>query len=406
MPYDNRAIGLQPATTNEATNLAAQVALVLVHGIRSGEDAWEPLMKLIEGDPDLADRVRVINFDYPSRILEPDPRRRVPDFNTVAEYLGTIIAEEIPADQPIIFAAHSQGGLIVQRYLAQQLDAGKGIELQRVRRVLMFATPNSGSEFALTWRRLLGRLIRNDQELELRPIAEQILETQQVIVNRVVNATETSANSVPIPIEAYAGASDNIVKRASARFVFREGGTLEGDHSTIIRPDSRESRVYQILKSRLLHDASRSGTADSGAATMEPVEPDEFSAERRAAELDISRDELLTDAAVRKIALALSEIDDLQQVLGRQNFVRMMPKYIRQYAEVGVGINPKLDLGGLVRVCGRFGSDGREALIEGVIAWFEPEDVAVKLALTTIEQEWPQNRPTSSSKAGGDNHPK
>ncbi|MGY2062793.1 hypothetical protein ACW9HQ_48580, partial [Nocardia gipuzkoensis] len=85
--------------------MAQQVALVLVHGIRSSKDAWNPVLELIDNDPDLTGRIRVLPVDYPARALEPDPRRRVPDFGAVAEYLETVLAEEIPADQPIVFAA-------------------------------------------------------------------------------------------------------------------------------------------------------------------------------------------------------------------------------------------------------------------------------------------------------------
>lgn len=132
----------------------AKVVLVLIHGINSDGHAWEPMIDLLEGDPTLGQNVSIVNFEYATGKIELRPNRTFPSISAIATALATTVKESVPPQLPIIFAAHSQGGLVVQRYLVQQLDLGRGEDLRRVKRVLLFATPNSGSNYASMLRSL------------------------------------------------------------------------------------------------------------------------------------------------------------------------------------------------------------------------------------------------------------
>ncbi|NNH69259.1 alpha/beta fold hydrolase [Nocardia uniformis] len=363
------------------------MALVVVHGILSDSGAWDPLLDLLDRDPDLAGRVRVVRVDYPSKLAELVPKKQLPELDTVAGFLGTQLAEQLVPDQQVVFAAHSQGGLIVQRYLAQQLSEGRGLELRRIRRILMFATPNSGSEYLLALRK---RWQRNPQERELRPLNEKIIRTQRMILDRVVHATETTATSVPIPIEAYAGLSDRVVLPQSATSVFPTGGVLPGDHSSIIRPTSADDLVYRIVKTRLLQEVQRSAHTPAAPVDSERVDQlnRSIASELRTQVITEPTEQRLTKEAVRQIAAALEKISDLIDPAVRSQFVMSMPLYVRQRMPPGGG-NPRLELAALVEICAIFGETGREALVVSMEWAFAREDPAVGRALDVIEQRWP-----------------
>jgi pimeloyl-ACP methyl ester carboxylesterase len=367
--------------------LPSQVTLVVVHGILSDSGAWNPLLDLLGKDSELAGHVQVVRVDYPSKLFELDPKKTVPDIDALGEYLGTELAERLAPGRPVVFAAHSMGGLVVQRYLAQRLAEGRGLELADVRRVLMFATPNSGSEFFLALRKWGAR---HRQENELRPLNAKIIATQKTIVNQIVRAIELTANSVPIPIEAYAGASDGVVSPQSARSIFTHSGVLPGDHSSIIRPASPDDLMYRIVKTRLLQEVrpGQQASADVPVAARVVELQNSIDDGIRAQHSNPTVGNRLDDDAVKQIATVLAEIRDLQSREGRQQFVMSLPGYIRERLP-GLGVSARLDLGAIVRLCADFGANGRQALVASLEWACPPQDVAFECALAVINQVWP-----------------
>ncbi|MGW4369541.1 SAVMC3_10250 family protein [Nocardia takedensis] len=221
------------------------VAVVLVHGLFSSARTWTAMRALLRADPGLA-AIETIDFEYPSPKLRLDPLRRIPDFDTLAESLQTFL-RTLP-HRRVILVTHSQGGLVAQRYLARMVMHANGLELERIRLVVMFACPNSGSEIFSALRRAARPLWFHPQERQLRPLDAAVAETHRIVVNRIIHAPSASAHEYPIPVRAYAGEEDNVVPPASARGVFPDTGVLPGDHSTIIRPDSAEHRTYRALR--------------------------------------------------------------------------------------------------------------------------------------------------------------
>ncbi|WP_216912763.1 esterase/lipase family protein [Nocardia noduli] len=368
--------------------LPAKVALVLVHGIDSGADAWDRMIALVRDDPDIHPWVQIENFVYPTGKLEWRPARTFPDIASVADSLRGRIERSLPAGMPIVFAAHSQGGLIVQRFLVQQLEAGRGVELRRVKSVLMFATPNLGSDYLEFLRRVARKLVDNAQEAELRLATREVVETLSKVTNRMVHAREVTATTVPIRFEAYAGLSDNIVKPHSARAVFGSGGSIPGDHSEIIRPTSRDSDAYQILRQALdpvvtesekpITELRDPGTGRSGVTIGDTGRP-----------LDIALD----------IANALARVETLQEFNGRNAFKQHFPPYIRNGLSFALGSTAVSDLGQLVRACIVYEDDGRAQLIEAITSWLEQREPAVQRALELIRRVWPEGL------RKGDSHP-
>ncbi len=362
--------------------MSAQVTLVLVHGILSSGEKWAPLVDLLLRDDDLAGRVKPMEVEYPSKLIEFGPTKRIPDLDTVADFLRTRVAEDVAPDHPIVFAGHSQGGLIIQRYLAQELHAGRGTDLGRVRRVMMFATPNGGSEFLLPLRRWWGR---HPQEKELRPLHEKIIDTQSTILRQVVNARDLTATTAPIPVEAFAGMSDRVVTPQSARAVFPYGGALEGDHSTVVVPKSNDALVYKIIKARLLRaiEENQPGTAE-GRADAADIAVRSLVDAQRATPLGGFRPD---DDAIRVIAEALAEVEDFIETANRRQFIRLMPRFIRERQETGSG-PARVQLLELVHVCATFEDAGRQALVVN-LRWGWENVPAAQRALDVIDSQWP-----------------
>ncbi|MGC4897449.1 alpha/beta fold hydrolase [Micromonospora sp. DT31] len=228
--------------------MSDRLGVVFVHGFLSSAATWSPFLRLIETDADLT-LVDPYTFEYPSPPVSLNPLRRIPDINDIADSLRTYLTHDLGDRSPLVLVTHSQGGLVAQRMLARTLAAGAGPELARIRRIVLFACPNSGSDLALLLRR--GGLWRHPQERELRPFNQAISDAHRIVVNQVIHATEVTAATCPILIVAYAGDRDAVVTPVSARSVFPEVGVLPGDHFSIIKPDSHGHRSYVALKRHL-----------------------------------------------------------------------------------------------------------------------------------------------------------
>jgi pimeloyl-ACP methyl ester carboxylesterase len=226
-------------------------AVVLVHGLFSSPATWDPLALLLTQDAELSANYDVLRFGYQSPRWKWRATKRIPDFNTIADSLSTYIEVECRSYQRLVLVSHSQGGLVIQRFLARMTGQGRGLELGRIRRVVLLACPNNGSELLLLARSSL-KLWRHPQERDLRPLSEPVMEAQRSVLNSIVFADRAGPDRCPIPFAVYAGESDNIVTPASAKSVFPSVGAIPGDHMSILRSDSTTHRTYTTVKANLL----------------------------------------------------------------------------------------------------------------------------------------------------------
>lgn len=225
--------------------MSLRAGLIFVHGFMSSPAVWSRFLRLIAADPALAE-LTVATFRYRAPAVSMHPLRRIPSLDDAADSLRTFLAVEFADCPRLALVSHSQGGLVVQRLLAQALARGQDREIAKIRLASMYACPHAGSDLALPLRRLAW-FWRNRQERELRPLRATVTETQQIVLNRVVHSDQN-----PIRIMVYAGESDAVVPPASARSVFPHAGTLPGDHFSIIQPDSHSHRSYTVLRRDLL----------------------------------------------------------------------------------------------------------------------------------------------------------
>ncbi|MBP5935433.1 NB-ARC domain-containing protein [Streptomyces acidiscabies] len=246
------------------TTADGQVGLVFVHGFMSSPRIWSAAAELIRQDPEL-DFATPLLFRYSSPRFRIHPLRTVPTFEVIADKLAGFIEVDAAAFRKLVLVTHSQGGLVVQRYLHRTLSDAEGLKLSRISGIVMFACPSAGSQLALSLRRS-GLFGWNPQEPQLRPLNAAVTEALRTVVNRVVHASEAGPASWPIPIIAYAGEEDGVVPPASAHTVFPDRRVVSGDHRTLIRPKSEEDDRYRQLRASLLAARDRHGTTPLDAA--------------------------------------------------------------------------------------------------------------------------------------------
>jgi pimeloyl-ACP methyl ester carboxylesterase len=203
--------------------------LVLVHGFWSSPKTWDRFVAAMERDPELVG-LRVHRFGYESpKVRLPFSWTRIPDYNDIAQSFVADLAASVPVG-PVAVVTHSQGGLIVQRYLTWMLREGRARELLRLRAILMLACPNNGSEYLRSIRKMAG-MGRHPQARDLETLNTDVADAHRAVHLNVVNATRVTDHACPIPIFAYSGRTDNVVLRGSGQSVFRHVGVLPGTTS-------------------------------------------------------------------------------------------------------------------------------------------------------------------------------
>jgi pimeloyl-ACP methyl ester carboxylesterase len=237
--------------------------LVLIHGFWSSPKTWDNLTRRLAADNDLAG-LRVHGFPYPSPKLPPRPGTRIPGYNDIAHSLPDYL-ESVTKQSDTAIVTHSQGGLILQRYLAWMLDEGRGRELETIKLIVMLACPNEGSEYLALIRRKLN-FDWHPQAQDLVVFNETVAATRRIVGKRVDLATAVGDFTCPIPIYAYAGVSDDIVSRLSAQSIFSNVGSLPGDHFSIHNPDAPDSNTFPTLKRLLRENLHQTGRQIEGAA--------------------------------------------------------------------------------------------------------------------------------------------
>jgi triacylglycerol esterase/lipase EstA (alpha/beta hydrolase family) len=236
--------------------------LVTIHGYWSSPTTWERLNDRWRADAEL-DGLRIHPFGYESPKMPklPFSPTRVPDYDDIAQTLAVELITVLADASEIAIVTHSQGGLILQRFLAWMVQQGRARELSRIRSVMLLASPNGGAQYLESVRHALG-YNRRPQAANLEVLNKQTTDTQRTVLERIVNATGLDDYQCRIPFHVYAGASDNIVPAASAQAAFPGAATLAGSHATILEPAVPGNRTAEIVKHHLLADlAARASSA-------------------------------------------------------------------------------------------------------------------------------------------------
>ena len=241
------------------------VDLVFIHGFWSSPATWDRLRARLQEDTDLAG-LRIHAFGYESPKLRwPGSPTRIPDYNDIAQSLPAYLAAHVRGGAGVAVVTHSQGGLILQRYLAWMLGEGRGRELATIRLIVMLSCPNEGSEYLRSIRAVAG-LGRHPQAGQLDVLTREVGEARRVVLRQVINATTVDDRHCPIPVYVYSGRTDNVVLRETAQSVFPNAEVLPGNHFSILDPDAPGHLTFVELKRRLLETFTPAETKTGMAA--------------------------------------------------------------------------------------------------------------------------------------------
>jgi hypothetical protein len=232
------------------------LTLVTVHGFVSSPRTWERLVAVWLADERLSG-LKIHPFEYRSPKMPrlPFSPKRTPDYDDIAQTLASTFMAALADAPATAIVTHSQGGLIVQRFLAWMLQQGRGRELSKIVSVIMLACPNNGSDYIRTLRHAFGYR-RHPQAGELEMLDRRVADTQRTVLRDIVNSDRVHDHGCQIPVHVYAGDSDRVVVAASAQAAFPGASTLAGDHASILDPTAPGNTTADVVRHHLLTDVT------------------------------------------------------------------------------------------------------------------------------------------------------
>lgn len=240
-----------------------EATLVTVHGFWSSPATWDRLTAVWAEDERLRGlRIHPFGYRSPKKPRMPFSVNRIPDYNDIAQTFATEYTVKLADAGAIAIVTHSQGGLILQRFLAWMVQQGRGRELSRIVSVIMLACPNNGSDYLRSVRHGLGYR-GHAQAGSLEVLDKQVADTQRVVLQRIVNAAGVDDHQCRIPFHVYAGDSDRIVVAASAQASFPGASTLAGNHFSILDPSAPGNCTAEVVRHHLLEDLQARRTANA-----------------------------------------------------------------------------------------------------------------------------------------------
>lgn len=238
----------------------AQVDLIFVHGLggsslktwswqRDPVNFWPAWLKDEITLPDL----RVFTFGYTANILGPDNSMSILDFakdllNRIQGYHD----DEVPiGHRPIVFVAHSMGGLVVKKaYIIGRHDTHYGEMLAQVRGIMFLSTPHRGSASASTLKTLLSATLGKDKTYisELKNNSTSIEDLNEQFRGacehlQLVSIYETK------PTKIATGIKRTIVDKDSGRLDYPKeiSSPLHADHHTVCKFESTTDQNYIVV---------------------------------------------------------------------------------------------------------------------------------------------------------------
>ena len=225
--------------------------ILFVHGFGSSRKCWAPLLELLGGDERITTRYQFATWEYPTSWINLNLLGRIPGIQEIGKALGKRIDSPEFRDRELTLVGHSQGGLIIQSWIAGLLT-GEASRLENVRQAIFFATPSHGSTMAMSVRLLFSTLFTNPQEATLRVLSPDVSGVRNLVREHVVAATRDSTTEWRLPIHALCGMQDGIVVEDSARGPFDSVIPVPGNHFTILRPKDRDDDRYTEFVELLL----------------------------------------------------------------------------------------------------------------------------------------------------------
>ena len=244
------------ADTFEFRKNGADAALVFLHGFTGDlRKTWGDFPMMLMGIGDL-NGWDIFSVGYTSTLFIPDQKglwKAAPDIQKLADTLVTRMEFGFDQYRKIAFAAHSMGGLIVQRAL---LDSDEIRE--KISHVFLFGTPSNGLLKAVIAAKLVGKKQVRDMKEGCPFIVRLRRDWEKAF----------GYDNFPFHFQSVSGDQDEFVPDTSAHGNFPRAHcqSIPGGHLEIVKPASPDHLAVRIvakgLRERRSKPQDRPVTAD------------------------------------------------------------------------------------------------------------------------------------------------
>jgi pimeloyl-ACP methyl ester carboxylesterase len=229
----------------------AKPLILFIHGLGGDESTWGDFGHFLESDPDLQDRVDVRYYLYPSSVFRYWPIKRSMKIQDMSLGLNSVISVKYHEYDNILLICHSLGGLIGKYYLCDQIK--KNQEL-KVKGIIFFATPHTGSGFAAVADRFSFKHYHIKQ-----------LKADADILSLLAEDWDNLSCASKLRVEYIIGGSDVIVTTESGAPRGSNPHLIPGrGHTDIVKPRDTSEMSYLIVK-RLIRGLFFDDSGDLGA---------------------------------------------------------------------------------------------------------------------------------------------
>ena len=242
----------------------ARLAVVFVHGFQGDDlETWTYTSKSWFGFGSKKERVELFDLLTTDKALEEalpcdyyslshrGSMASPADISDTAHGLKTFIKTYVAKDLPVVLIAHSFGGLVCRQAILYMLENGE--EDFRIAGLMMFGTPNNGTEMARA-AKLLGS---SGAATDMAPFNKALAELNRDWAARVTNGGDPDAppgHRASLLCRFVVGDQDKIVPRASAGTLasFADLEYLPYGHIEMVKPRNRDDPSYRLISSFLL----------------------------------------------------------------------------------------------------------------------------------------------------------
>jgi len=244
------------ATDSGATN-SKDTFVVFIHGFSGdGTGTWGNFPNFLGGDADLSN-CQFRFWDYPTELAKNNLNpisffkklfwENDPNISTISQGLRTLLNFEAADFKKIVLFAHSMGGLVVQRFIIEEIRNERADLLDRITEISLFGTPSGGLVKAG-----LGSWVKN--QIADMSVFGAFVKGLRADWTRLIDERR-SAPDFPLKfrLTLVAGMKDNFVPQNSSLdpFPLDEKEIVPGNHTQMIKPEAATDLVYLVIKNRL-----------------------------------------------------------------------------------------------------------------------------------------------------------
>ena len=246
IPNENTSVTSSPATKTESKKVVLSFReeghpnlILFLHGF-SGEssDTFGKIPEMLMKDSNM-DGWDMKPLGYTHHVkpeLGKDIWAGIDDVDKIADYLSTSIKYKFEDYTRIAIVAHSLGGLVAQRAIANL----KPEYQQKISHLIMFGTPSNGIDAAL-----LSKLWNNKYK---------DMSSDGAFITKLRNDWNTSfKDGFPFKLKVAAATNDEYVSTTSCYGPFEKSvcETINGNHLSMVKPEDENSDAYDLILNTL-----------------------------------------------------------------------------------------------------------------------------------------------------------